>query len=277
MKGRNHMAINRRWWEERVAIHVDSDFYDVESFLAGASKPMVLERKELGSVKGKSLLHLQCHFGLDTLSWARYGARVTGLDFSANAVAAAREIADKAGLKAHFIESNIYQAPENLNSSFDIVFTSWGVLSWLPDHKRWAEIVAHFLKPGGVFYIAEIHPFTEIFSQDPSEVPDKNPIGTFEYDYFGGDRPLAEDSPGTYADRNAKTHDNDSRYWFTQLGAVANHLIEAGLNIEFIHEHDFSCFQQWPAMREVAPDVWRLPDDWPRLPLSFSIRARKPS
>lgn len=270
------MAVNRRWWEERVAIHVESDFYDVETFLSGKSKPMTLERKELGDVNGKSLLHLQCHFGLDTLSWARAGAEVTGVDFSENAIKAATEIAEKASIEARFIHTNIYQAREVLREKFDVVFTSWGVLSWLPDHKRWAEIVAHFLKPGGTFYIAELHPFTEIFSQDDDKVPDKKPVGTFAYDYFYKSSPLIEDSPGSYVDRDVKTKANDSRYWFVELGAIVTHLCAAGLQIEFLHEHDTACFQQWPAMKEIAPDIWRLPADWPRIPLSFSIKARKP-
>jgi SAM-dependent methyltransferase len=277
MKGRNHMAVNRRWWEERVDLHVNSEFYGVDAFRKGKSKPMTLERKELGDVSGKTLLHLQCHFGLDTLSWARAGASVKGLDFSQNAIDAASELASETQLDGTFICGNLFDAPDLIKEKFDIVYTSWGVLSWLPDHKRWAEIVAHFLKPGGTFYIAEVHPFSEIFDQDEETVPHKSPVGTFGYHYFHTGAPLVEESPGSYVDRDAKTQANDSRYWFVELGAIVTYLIQAGLEIEFLHEHDFSCFQQWPAMRETAPDVWRLPEDWPRIPLSFSIKAHKPS
>lgn len=155
------MQANRRHWDELVSIHLRSEFYDVASFVGGRSTLLSIESEEVGDVTDKTLLHLQCHFGMDTLSWARVGATVTGVDFSGEAVKAARRLADEVGLaeRASFIESNIYALPDNLSGQFDVVFTSYGVLGWLPDIEGWARVAAHFVKPGGFFYIAEVHPF----------------------------------------------------------------------------------------------------------------------
>ncbi|MFC7202067.1 class I SAM-dependent methyltransferase [Haloferax namakaokahaiae] len=154
-------ATNRDHWDELAELHPTTPLYDVDGFLAGESSLMDLEREELGSVEGNSLLHLQCHFGMDTLSWAREGATVTGIDFSPKAIEMARELRDEAGIdadQARFVESDVYELPENLDGEFDVVFTSYGAISWLSDIDQWAEIIDHFLKPGGTFYIAEIHP-----------------------------------------------------------------------------------------------------------------------
>ena len=154
------IAANRLLWDELTAVHERSVFYDVEGFLAGASSLTWPELDELGpDVAGKRLLHLQCHFGLDTLSWARLGATVTGVDFSGQAIALARRLAAESGLAATFVESDLYDVPAVLDGRFDIVFTSWGVLCWLPDLTRWARLIADYLVPDGIFHIAEFHPF----------------------------------------------------------------------------------------------------------------------
>src|SRR5947209_740824 len=163
-----YMATNRKLWDAWTKIHLDSEFYDVASFRNG-ERPIRIrdyEREEIGEVAGRSLLHLQCHFGLDTLSWARLGAEVTGADFSGRAIELARSLAGELGLPARFVHSDVYSLPANLQGEFDIVFTSYGVLYWLPDLSRWAEVVAHFLKPGGVFYVVEYHPFSQVFDDE---------------------------------------------------------------------------------------------------------------
>jgi SAM-dependent methyltransferase len=148
-------------------IHVRSEFYDVEGWKSGRrSDPYPLLVSEVGDVAGKDLLHLQCHFGLDTLSWARRGARVTGIDFSERGIEQARLLAAEAGLDARFLVSDVAELPASLAGEFDIVFTSFGALNWLPDLPRWAEVVAHFTRPGGFFYIAEGHPFAWVFDDD---------------------------------------------------------------------------------------------------------------
>src|SRR3954471_2686138 len=157
---------NRAHWDQATEIHARANDYGIEDFRAGACRLHRVEVEELGDVRGKSLLHLQCHFGLDTLSWARRGADVTGVDFSPRGIALARELAQECSIDARFVESDLYALPEKLSGQFDIVYTSYGVLCWLPEPTRWGQIIARFLKPGGTFYIVEAHPVARIFPMD---------------------------------------------------------------------------------------------------------------
>ena len=259
-------AANRAMWDERVGIHVGSRFYDVDGFLAGRDTLQPFEVDEVGDVRGKSLLHLQCHFGLDTLSWARRGARVTGLDFSSAAVEAARELAGTAALDGEFVESNVYDAVEALDGrQFDVVYTGLGALVWLPDIERWARTVAKLVAPGGFLYLAEFHPFTGVFGYKELKV---------EYAYF--DRgPLVDDDPGTYADLDAATVHNRSYQWHHPLGEVVSAVIAAGLQPEFLHEHDYTLWQRWPFLVEGPEGQYRLPAGMPSLPLMYSLRASR--
>src|SRR3989337_1874468 len=193
------MAANRMNWDERVPIHVAAGFYNVAAFKAGKSKLKPVELSEAGDVRGKTLLHLQCHFGLDTLSWAREGAIVTGIDFSDRAIEAARALASETGIDARFVLSDVYSLPDKLNGQFDNVFASYGVLFWLPDVARWAKVAAHFLGPGGTFYRVEFHPIVGVFDSDPA-LTDLQ----VRYPYFPTPEPLRFDDDGTYADRTAK-------------------------------------------------------------------------
>ena len=172
------LAVNRNNWDERTPAHAVSDLYDVEGFKKGRITLTDIERQEVGDVSGKTLLHLQCHFGLDTMSWSRLGAKATGVDFSDTAIGLARALNEELGLGVRFISSNIYDLPDALEEQFDIVFTSYGVLNWLPDIARWAEVVRNHLKPAGVFYIVEFHPFAAVF--EASETGDMVPT----YRYF---------------------------------------------------------------------------------------------
>src|SRR5205823_6481205 len=158
-----YIEANRKHWDELVSIHVKSAFYTVDSVRQGRTSLHPLEIEELGDVRGKRLLHLQCHFGLDTLSWARLGAAVTGADFSDEAIRTARELASELQIPATFVLSNLYDLPGALDGQFDVVYTSHGVLGWLPDIAGWARVAAHFVKPGGFFYVAEIHPVAQVF------------------------------------------------------------------------------------------------------------------
>ena len=158
-----YMRSNLEHWNKLTPIHERSKFYDVESFKSGKSTLKSIELEELGDVSGRSLLHLQCHFGLDTMSWARLGARVTGVDFSDRAISLAQELSKELGIEADFVCSDVYDLRSILDKQFDIVFTSYGILCWLPDLRRWAEVIAHFLRPGGTFYMVEGHPFVDVF------------------------------------------------------------------------------------------------------------------
>ena len=180
--------VNREMWDERVPIHVASELYDVEAFVAGRSSLRPFELAELPDVRGRTLVHPQCHFGEDTLSWARLGARVTGLDFSGPAVEAARELAARCELEAEFVEANVYDAAEALGGRrFDIVYTGLGALNWLPDVERWARVMASLVAPGGCLYLAEFHPFSHVFGDDDF---------TVEYPYFH-DEPIVFPNTGT--------------------------------------------------------------------------------
>jgi SAM-dependent methyltransferase len=254
-------------WNELTPIHARSAFYDVESFKAGKSTLRPIEVEELPDVCGKSLLHLQCHFGLDTLSWARRGARVTGVDFSSDAIALARSLSMELGINAAFICSDVYDLPAALSSTFDIVFTSYGAICWLPDLKRWAEVIAHFLKPGGIFYMVEIHPFANVFDDRPGVADLK-----VAYSYFDAG-PIKEQPVGTYADRTVPVRNSLCYVWQHQLGEILNQLIGVGLAIEFVHEFPFGVCATMPFMQECADGWWRLKDEESKIPLLFSLKA----
>ena len=183
MNNKNYYQNNQNAWNQKTAIHQKSDFYNLPAFKNGKSSLMKTELEELGDVKGKSILHLQCHFGMDSLSWARRGAQVTGVDFSTEAIALARSLNDELGLDARFIRSNIYDLPNVLEGEFDIVFTSYGVLCWLGDLPAWAALVSRYLKSGGTFYMVEFHPAAMMFEFESGKMG-------IEYSYFFEPQPF---------------------------------------------------------------------------------------
>lgn len=263
------LEANRRRWDELVPIHAASRFYDVEGFLAGDCSLLPIEREEVGDVRSKSLLHLQCHFGLDTLSWARRGARVTGVDFSSAGIAKAKELAARASLEARFVESEATRAGEALaGEQFDVVFTSWGVLCWLPDLEPWARTAASLVKPGGTFYIAEIHPIILLYDQPGTELRRVR-------SYFRQEEPLVGDDEGSYADPAAKVVNTREYCWTYELGQVITALCAAGLRIEYVREYDATCCAIAPTLVEGPDRMFRLPEGSLSLPLSFSIRATR--
>lgn len=266
----DYLQTNLNRWNELAPLHLTSDFYDVEGFKAGKNALMPLEREELGDVSGKTLLHLQCHFGLDTLSWARLGAQVTGVDFSDQAIRLAQLLSQELGIEARFVCSNLYDLKSTLISEFDIVFTSYGALCWLPDLKEWAQIVAHFLKPGGTFYIAEIHPLALIFD-DSKEVKELK-VG---YSYFPSSEPLECIAEGSYADPNAQVKNRKEYVWIYTIGDVLNSLIEAGLKIEFFHEFPYCVYPAFPGMEQCGDGWWRFKNQPHSIPFLFSLKATK--
>jgi len=264
---------NREWWDERVAGHVASAFYDVPRFRAGGSTLRPFEVEEVGDVTGKRLAHLQCHFGLDSLSWARAGASVRGLDFSGPAVDAANGLARELGLDASFVQADVYDAVEALDGDrFDVVYTGLGALNWLPDLPRWGQVVATLLRPGGFLYLSEFHPLTWIFADDELEI---------ELDYFH--RPEGEHfgdgEQGSYADLDVPTRNNSTVEWAHTLADVISAALGAGLRLELLSEHDYTLFPRFPHLVEdrdylSAGVVYRQPNDRPKLPLMYSLRAR---
>ena len=264
-----YQQANLALWNEWADIHAEKGGYDVPAFKAGKCSLKPFELEEVGEVSGKTLLHLQCHFGMDTLSWARRGALVTGADFSDRAIAQARDLARQVGMQARFICSDLYALPEVLEGRFDIVFTSYGVLCWLRDLQRWAEIAASYLKPGGTFYIAEFHPFMQVFDdEDPAELHVRN-------GYFYQPEPKEWTVHGSYADREAVVRQPVEYEWTHSLGEIVSALTGAGLRIEFLHEFAVSVDQMLDCMEHTPDGWWKLRPGQPNLPLMFSIRATK--
>ncbi len=264
---------NLAHWNELVGVHLGAGSdYDVDGFKRGRITVKAVERRELGDVTGASLLHLQCHFGMDTLSWGRLGARVTGVDFSEAGIAAARSLATEIGVDAQFVCSNIYDLPEVLSGEFDIVYTAYGALTWLPDLPRWARVAAHFLRPGGTFYLAEFHPTGWIFDDAP---------GTAElrvrYPYFPSEVPLMSEEEGSYADRAAKVANRRTYNYPFTIGDVVTSLIDAGLRIEHLHEFAGCCFQAFPFLERRSDGLWYVPASMGDVPLEFTIKATKDS
>lgn len=252
--------LNRRMWNELVDIHVAHPSYRVKEFLDGGSTLKQLEQRELGDVSGKTLLHLMCQFGLDTLSWARKGAVVTGVDIADQSILRANELKHKAGLdSARFIRADILELPTKLTEQFDIVYQSYGTLCWLGDIEGWAKIIARFLKPGGQFLLIDDHPAS---------------LGMYETSlhYFSTESETLADLPD-YADRDYRRQ-NPSTEWQHTLAEVVNSLIAAGLTITKLGEYDYSYYQVTEQWRQVE-DRWYPPDGPYKFPIMLMVRATR--
>jgi len=256
---------NLALWEGWTDINKNSKLYRLDKFKAGANVLKSIELEELTDVAGKSLLHLQCHFGMDTLSWARMGAKVTGIDFSPKAIALANSLADECGIPGRFICSELYNLQEVLDGQFDIVFTSYGAINWIGDLKKWGEIIARYLKPGGVFYMVEFHPFWMMLDDDGVNL---------QYPYFNSTEPTKFKAEGNYADRDAE-FTSDSYEWFHSMGEILTSLIDAGLTIEFLHEFPYSPTNSAHFLIEDSPGKYVIERYKGLVPLTYSVRARK--
>ncbi|MCB0532346.1 MAG: class I SAM-dependent methyltransferase [Saprospiraceae bacterium] len=261
----DYIDANRQAWNLRTEVHKNSEFYNVEAWKKGKSSLGDIELRELGDVHGKSLLHLQCHFGQDTLSWARLGAQVTGCDLSENAIDYARQLALEAGLDARFVCCNVYDLPQHLDGQFDIVFTSYGVVGWLPDLEPWAKVIAHFLKNGGVFYLAEFHPVIWMLDEKMEFI---------KYAYHNAGV-IETEQTGTYADRYA-----DLQYkeygWNHSLSEVINALLRQGLQLEFLNEYPYSPYDCFDKTVKGPDGNYRIQGLEDKIPMVYSLRARKP-
>jgi len=265
------MEVNRLNWDDRTAVHLRNrtGFYPIDRVRAGDNALGEPEDAELGGVASKRLVHLQCHFGLDTIRLARRGAIVTGLDFSTAAIAAARALAAELGVPARFVEGNVYDSPALLDAQYDIAFVTWGSIIWLPDIRRWAQIVAELLVPGGWLYLAEGHPSTlsldevdgRLVALQSWRTPPSAPIICDETTTYTGDpTPLAH---------------TRSYEWCHPLSDIIGGLLEADLHLDFLHEHQRLPWRYFPMMEEAEDWGYKLPDGHPPLPVSFSLRASK--
>ncbi len=260
----NYQEINRNLWNNKTDIHIDSEFYDNKTFIDGRNSLNSIELELLGNIKGKSVLHLQCHFGQDTISLNRLGANVTGVDLSDKAIERAKEIATKTNSDAKFICCDIYDLPKYLDEKFDIVFTSYGTIGWLPDLDKWAKIISKFLKPNGKFIFVEFHPVVWMFDDNFTKV---------EYNYFK-DEPIIETEVGTYADLNAPLV-QESVSWNHSISEVLNSLIQNGLEIYSMNEYDYSPYNCFNETVECEPQKFRIKHLDNKIPMLYSVVAKK--
>lgn len=262
----NYLDINRNSWNAKVEPHLKSDFYFVDEFLKGRTSLNSIELELLGNVQNKSILHLQCHFGQDSISLARLGAKVTGIDLSDKAIEAAGDLARKAQTDTEFICTDLYNLPNILDRKFDIVFTSYGTIGWLPDLRKWAEIISRFLKPEGKFVMAEFHPVVWMFDDDFKGI---------KYNYFN-EKPIIETYEGTYADQSA---DLVQEYvmWNHSLADVLQNLLQNRMEITQFKEFDWSPYPCFRHVNEFEKGKWRIPQLGNKIPLVYAVEAIKKS
>jgi len=260
----NYKEINRQSWNNKVDAHIDSEFYDMNGFLSGKSSLNSIELELLGDIKDKRILHLQCHFGQDTISLAREGAKVTGIDLSDKAIQRANEIAKKCEVNANFICCDIFDLPNHLNEQFDIVFTSYGTIGWLPDLDKWATIVSRYLKPNGRFVFVEFHPVVWMFDDDFDKIG---------YNYFNSGA-IVENEEGTYADREAEIN-QDYIVWNHSMSEIVNSLLNNGLRIDCLDEYDYSPYDCFNKTIEFEPKKYRIKHLGNKIPMVFAIKATK--
>jgi 2-polyprenyl-3-methyl-5-hydroxy-6-metoxy-1,4-benzoquinol methylase len=264
MKEENYIIENRTLWNKRVSVHVESDFYKMQEFINGKSSLNSIELELLGDVKDKTILHLQCHFGQDSLSLSRMGALVTGVDFSDAAIHKARELNIQLDTNAEFICCDVYSLKEHLDKKFDIVFTSYGTIGWLPDMDRWAHLISHFLKPGGSFVFAEFHPTVWMFDDNIKEI---------KYSYFNTG-PIILDSQGTYTNREADIKAKEYG-WNHSLEEVIMALLNQGLRITAFHEFNYSPYNCFKNMVKGEDHQFYFEHIGNKMPMVYALTAAK--
>ncbi len=256
---------NRQSWNELTSLHVESSFYELEAFKKGNNSLNHIELEELGDIRGKKILHLQCHFGMDSLSLARLGAEVTGIDISDASIKKAKELSKEIDIPATFIRSNIYDIKIVSDDSFDIIFTSYGAINWLNDLDKWAKIIQQNLKPDGKFYMIEFHPFIYTLNDD-WEITDT---------YFNN-KELVTTVKNSYTD-NSNVSKNNLKHveWHHSISEVINSLISNGLNIDFLNEFPYQVYNCFPNLIETEKGKWVSNKFGDKIPYMYSLQARK--
>ncbi len=250
-----YFAANKKLWDEKVPVHLDSDLYMMEEFLNGKSSLCPVVQEQVGDVKGKSILHLQCHFGQDSLSLARMGAKVTGVDFSAQAIANARKLNDQLNLDVKFVEANVLELNGLLEEKFDMVFTSFGTIIWLPDLNNWSAVIKHHLKPHGEFVMVEFHPTINAMDWENA---------SFDYNYFNTGTPYHEVVEGTYADKDSNLK-GEEYFWLHSFEAIFSNLLAKGLKLNEFKEYPFSSYDVFGKMNKI--EDWKFV--WSKMKVSF--------
>lgn len=260
----NYLDINRQAWNKKTDIHIDSEFYGQKSFLEGKNSLNSIELDLLGNLKGKKVLHLQCHFGQDTISLSRLGAKATGVDLSDKAIDIAKETAQKLGTDTQFINCDIYSLPDYLDEEFDIVFTSYGTIGWLPDLEKWAKVVHRFLKPEGKFLLVDFHPIVWMFDDNFEKIG---------HNYFK-DQPIIEIENGTYADKDAPVS-LKTISWNHSISEILNSLIKNDLTIASFDEYDYSPYDCFNKIEEYEPKKYRIKHLANKIPMVYAVVATK--
>lgn len=273
MKTSQYIQVNMKNWDERVEAHTQGnckDFYDIEGFLAGKSTLRNIEIEELGNVSGKSMLHLQCHFGLDTLSWARQGAKITGVDFSPKAIKYAIDLASKCALSADFICSDVFNLPNVLDKQFDIVIATYGILCWIPEVHKYMKVVSHFLKAGGHFLLIDGHPFLNMF-----EFNKESGQLEIKYSYFHTNQPEECVCTNSYANKEYKMKHVKTYQWSHDIDSIVTAITGNGMELLSLKEYPFAFYQKYPNMVQNEKGQWIFSDRNIKLPMLMSIKAQK--
>ena len=260
----DYLSINKQNWNDRTEVHYQSKTYDVASFIAGRNPLKSIELALLGDIKGKKVLHLQCHFGQDSIALSRLGAQVTGVDFSEKAIEKARELADLTESDTRFILSDIYSLPDVLDESFDLVFTSYGTIGWLPDIQGWAAVVSNFMRPEAAFVFAEFHPVVWMFSDDFKRI---------EYRYFK-DAAIIEESDTTYTDGKLP-QSSPSVAWNHGMAEVLQALLDQGLTLKKVEEFDYSPYDCFDNTIEFEPGKFQIKGLEGKIPMIYALQATK--
>jgi len=260
-----YFKTNEALWDAKTRIHLKSEFYDQKSFLAGKTSLKQIELEGLGDVEGKSILHSQCHFGQDTLSLQRMGALCTGIDLSTVAIETAKSINANLGLNANFVPCNVYDLDKHVQEQFDIVYTSYGVIGWLPDLDRWAKQLIKRLKPAGTFYMVEFHPIMYQFDWDTKELA---------YRYFNDGEPYVEEEEGTYADKAAGIKMKEY-FWQHPISDILSALLDNGMRLTRFKEYDFSPYNIFSESEKRGDDQYIFKINGIGIPLTFEVQGIK--
>lgn len=264
MNTKDYLEKNRAAWNQRTISHIESDFYDQQSFLEGRNSLNPFELDLLEEVKGKKILHLQCHFGQDSISLSRMGADVTGVDLSDQSIAEAKKAAAQVGTNTRFFQNDVLSFPKVHDEKYDIVFTSYGTIGWLPDVKEWAKVVKHFLKPGGFLLIVEFHPVVWMYDDDFQKVI---------YPYFNKEA-ILETEKGSYASKEAN-YEFEYVGWNHPISDVMNAVIGEGLSIEVFNEYDHSPYDCFGPTEEFEKGKFRIKHMGNHLPMVYALKARR--